>query len=62
MTGVLVYPQIVNKIICWEPDHNMSVSWLVMSESSVRRIECMAVASTFIAVYRYGHCEGDVGH
>ena len=50
--GVLVYLQIVNKIICWEPDHNMSVSWLVMSESSVRRIECMAVASTSVAVYR----------
>jgi len=52
MTGVLVYPQIVNKIICCEPDHNMSVNWLVMSESSVRRIECVAVASTSNAVYR----------
>jgi hypothetical protein len=62
MTGVLVCPQIVNKIICWEPDHNVSVSWLVVSESSVRQIECIAVASTSIAVRRYSHCEGDVGH
>jgi hypothetical protein len=48
--------------VCWEPDHNMSGSWLVTSESSVRRIECMAVVSTSFAVCRYGHCEGDVGH
>ena len=31
-----------------------------MSESSVRRIECMTVVSTSFAVCEYGHYEGDV--